>query len=73
MVRWVTGKMSALTRDTAGDDHPVIDPAKAEGSENNRAQERGHRKAKAKVGESSLKRPFKHKKSTVATLKEHLT
>ena len=39
----------------------------AEGSENNRAQERGHRKAKAKekVGESSLMRPFHFKKCTV--------
>ena len=46
---------------TAGDHHRVIDPARAEGSENNRAQGRGHRTAKegakAKVGESILKRP----------------
>ena len=53
-VRWVTGKMSALKRDSAGDHHRVIDPAEAEGSENKRAQERGHRKARAKAkdGES---------------------
>ena len=48
----------------------VIDPAEAEGSENNRFQERGHRKAKAKVGESSLKRLVQFKRSTVVTLKQ---
>ena len=57
-IRWVSGTMSAFKRDTAGDHHRVFDPAEAEGSENNRVQERGHRKARAEVGESSLKRPF---------------
>ena len=61
--------MNALKRDTARDHHRVIDPAEAEVSENNHAQERGHRKAKArakaKVGESTLKRLFQFKKSTV--------
>ena len=56
----------------------MIDPAEAEDSENNRAQEGGHRnakaRAKAKVGESSLKSSFQFKKSTVVTQKkEHLT
>ena len=37
--------MSALKRDTARDHHRVIDPAEAEGSENNCAHERGHHKA----------------------------
>ena len=78
MVRLVIGKTSALRRDTAGDHHRVLDPAEAEDSENNRAQERGHRKAKArgkdKVGESSLKRSFPFTKFTVLILKkEHLT
>ena len=64
--------------DTAGDHHRVLDPAEAEDSENNRAQERGHRKGKAsgkdKVGESSLKRSFPFTKFTVLILKkEHLT
>ena len=49
-------------RDTAGDHHRVIDPAEAEGSENNRAQERGHRKAKvrpmAKVGRVKVGKAF---------------
>ena len=65
--------------DTARHHHQVIDQAEAEGSEINRAQERGHRKekagakAKAKVGESSLKRPFQFKKYAVVTqIKEHL-
>ena len=35
-------------RDTAGNHPRVIDPAEAEGSENNRAQDRGHRKTRAK-------------------------
>ena len=34
-------------KDTAGVHHQVMDPA--EGSENNRARERGHRKARAKA------------------------
>ena len=53
----------ALKRDTAGDHHRVIDPAEAEGSENNRAHERSHRKVRtrAMVGESSSKRPFHNK------------
>ena len=56
----------------------VLDPVEAEDSENNRAQERGHRKANArgkdKVGESSLTRSFQFKKFTVLIQKkEHLT
>ena len=77
---WCAGsrpKMSALKRSTAQDRHRVIDPAEAEGSENNRDQERGDRKAKArtraKVGEACLKRPLQFKKSPTATKKEHLT
>ena len=48
MVRLVTGNTSVLERDTAGDHHPVIDPAEAQGTENNRAQERGNRKDQSK-------------------------
>ena len=48
MVRWVTGKMSAVKRDTAGDHHRVIDQAETESSENTRAQERCHREAKGR-------------------------
>ena len=48
-----------LNRDTAGD-HQAIDPVEAEGSENTSAQERGHRKAKAraKVGRVKFKEAF---------------
>ena len=57
--------MSVHNRDTARDHHRAIDPA--EGSGNNRTQERGHRKARAEagVGESSWKRPSQFKKTTV--------
>ena len=41
--------MSADKRDTGGDHHRVIDPAEGERPENNRAQEKGHRKAKARA------------------------
>ena len=45
----VTRKIRALHRDTARDHLRVIDPVEAEGSENNWAQERGHRKAMARA------------------------
>ena len=73
---WCAWSLRDLIRDTAGDHRRVIDPAEPEGSENNRAQERGHRhvkaraRAKAKVGESSLKRPFQFKKYTVVIQKK---
>ena len=53
----------------------MIDPAEEQGSENNRVQERGHRKTrgKGKVGESSLMKLFQFKKSTVVTLKKDNT
>ena len=58
----VTEKRSDLERDTAGGHHRLIDPADAECSEKIRAQERCHRKAKARakdtVGESNLRRSF---------------
>ena len=60
-MRVVIGKTSALNWDTDGDRDREINPAEADGSENNRAEERGQLKvkpkAKAMVGESTLKRP----------------
>ena len=47
--------MNALKQDTAGYHHRVIDPAAAEGSENTRGRERGHRKAKGKGNVRRLK------------------
>ena len=40
--------MSDLKRETSRDHDRVIDPAEAEGSENNPAQERGHQKGQGK-------------------------